>query len=157
MTATAPGALSVVPAQRQPFVGSFTPVRVASPATPADSVGMPKTVLSNARSLYLRQAGTLGESLSAARAFALSSLGPTQFACVDDLWHRESGWRWWAENKSSGAYGIPQALPGSKMAKAGEDWRTNPVTQVKWGLMYIDGRYGTACNAWRHFQQKGWY
>lgn len=60
-------------------------------------------------------------------------------------------------NKSSGAYGIPQALPGSKMAWAGADWRMNPVTQVKWGLHYISGRYGTACSAWRHFQEKGWY
>ena len=58
---------------------------------------------------------------------------------------------------SSGAYGIPQALPGSKMASAGSDWRTNPKTQIKWGLGYISGRYGDPCGAWSHFLRKNWY
>jgi len=79
-----------------------------------------------------------------------------QFGCLDNLWTRESGWRTTASNPS-GAYGIPQALPGSKMASAGDDWRTNPATQIRWGLGYIDGRYGTPCNAWAHFQSRGWY
>ena len=72
------------------------------------------------------------------------------------LWNRESGWRTTAQN-SSGAYGIPQALPGSKMASAGADWRTNAATQIKWGLGYISGRYGTPCGAWGHSQSTGWY
>jgi hypothetical protein len=80
-----------------------------------------------------------------------------QFACLVALWNRESGWRVNAQNRSSGAYGIPQALPGSKMASAGSDWRTNPATQIKWGLGYIKGRYGTPCGAWSAFQSKGWY
>lgn len=79
------------------------------------------------------------------------------FACLVELWTKESNWRVDAENKSSGAYGIPQSLPGEKMAAAGEDWRTNPATQITWGLDYIAGRYGTPCNAWNDFQQKGWY
>ena len=79
-----------------------------------------------------------------------------QFGCLNDIWSRESGWRYNAEN-ASGAYGIPQALPGSKMASAGSDWQTNPATQIKWGLGYIKGRYGTPCDAWAAWQVQGWY
>lgn len=68
-----------------------------------------------------------------------------QFDCLDKLWTRESGWRWDAENPSSGAYGIPQSLPGSKMASAGQDWKTNAATQIKWGLGYIQQRYQSPC------------
>jgi hypothetical protein len=80
----------------------------------------------------------------------------SQFGCLDDLWNQESGWRYNAEN-ASGAYGIPQALPGSKMASAGADWQTNPRTQIKWGLGYIKSLYGTPCGAWAHEQSYGWY
>jgi hypothetical protein len=80
----------------------------------------------------------------------------SQFGCLVDLWNRESGWRVNAEN-ASGAYGIPQALPGSKMATAGSDWATNPATQIKWGLGYIKGRYGTPCGAWGFWEGHGWY
>jgi hypothetical protein len=80
----------------------------------------------------------------------------TQFSCLDDIWTRESGWRWDAAN-ASGAYGIPQALPGSKMATAGADWQTNPATQIKWGLGYIQSIYGTPCSAWSFWQAHGWY
>jgi hypothetical protein len=88
----------------------------------------------------------------------LASFGfsKSQFGCLDNLWNAESGWRWNAEN-ASGAYGIPQSLPGSKMASAGADWRTNPATQIKWGLGYIKGIYGTPCGAWAHEQADGWY
>ena len=79
-----------------------------------------------------------------------------QFSCLDSLWQRESHWSVYASNPS-GAYGIPQALPGSKMASAGDDWRTNPATQIRWGLGYIAGRYGTPCGAWHHSQSYGWY
>ena len=79
-----------------------------------------------------------------------------QDGCLNDLWNAESGWRWNAEN-ASGAYGIPQALPGSKMASAGPDWQTNPTTQIKWGLGYIKSTYGTPCNAWAHEEADGWY
>jgi hypothetical protein len=79
-----------------------------------------------------------------------------QFGCLDRLWTRESGWRVTASNPS-GAYGIPQALPGSKMASAGSDWRTNPATQIRWGLGYIASVYGGPCNAWAHSQSHNWY
>jgi hypothetical protein len=80
-----------------------------------------------------------------------------QFPCLDKLWKKESGWNYRAENRSSGAYGIPQALPGSKMAKFGDDWETSAATQIKWGLDYIEGRYDTPCSAWSHSQSTGWY
>ncbi|HWS49793.1 MAG TPA: lytic transglycosylase domain-containing protein [Microbacterium sp.] len=83
--------------------------------------------------------------------------GDDQFACLVALWNKESGWRVNAYNASSGAYGIPQSLPGSKMASAGADWETNPATQISWGLGYIGGRYGTPCGAWDHSQRRGWY
>ncbi len=85
------------------------------------------------------------------------SWGEDQHSCLVDLWNRESGWRHNADNPNSSAYGIPQALPGSKMASAGADWRTNPETQIKWGLNYIDKRYKTPCGAWSAFKKKGWY
>src|SRR5690606_10298099 len=80
-----------------------------------------------------------------------------QRTCVIKLWNKESNWRWWADNPSSSAYGIPQALPGRKMASAGSDWRTNPVTQIKWGLRYIKDRHGSPCGAWSHSKARGWY
>lgn len=80
-----------------------------------------------------------------------------EFRCLVALWQKESGWNPYAKNPSSGAYGIPQSLPGTKMATAGADWQTNPATQIRWGLGYIEGRYGTPCNAWGHSQSKGWY
>ncbi|MET0734597.1 MAG: lytic transglycosylase domain-containing protein [Microbacterium sp.] len=83
--------------------------------------------------------------------------GDDQFACLVALWNKESGWRVNAHNRSSGAYGIPQALPGSKMASVGADWETNPATQIAWGLGYIGARYGSPCGAWDHSQRKGWY
>ncbi|GAB3255001.1 aggregation-promoting factor C-terminal-like domain-containing protein [Nocardioides dilutus] len=81
----------------------------------------------------------------------------SQFGCLDSLWERESKWNVYADNPNSSAYGIPQALPGSKMASAGADWRTNPVTQIRWGLGYIEDRYGSPCGAWSHSQRVGWY
>jgi hypothetical protein len=80
-----------------------------------------------------------------------------QFGCLEKLWTKESHWNHKASNRSSGAYGIPQALPGSKMASVASDWRTNPATQIKWGLGYIEGRYGSPCKAWSHSQSVGWY
>ena len=80
-----------------------------------------------------------------------------QFGCLDSLYMRESGWNATADNPTSSAYGIPQALPGSKMSSAGADWATNPVTQIRWGLGYIQDRYGSPCSAWGHSQSVGWY
>jgi hypothetical protein len=80
-----------------------------------------------------------------------------QFSCLDPLWAHESGWNVTAYNPGSGAYGIPQALPGSRMASAGPNWQTNAATQIRWGLKYIKGIYGSPCGAWGHEQATGWY
>ena len=81
----------------------------------------------------------------------------SQMSCLIPLWMGESSWRVNAENASSGAYGIPQSLPGSKMASAGPDWRTDAATQIEWGLGYIRDRYGSPCGAWGFKQGHGWY
>lgn len=83
--------------------------------------------------------------------------GEDQFGCLDSLWTKESQWRVNADNPYSSAYGIPQALPGSKMASAGADWATNPVTQIRWGLGYIEDRYGSPCAAWSHSVSHNFY
>ncbi len=83
--------------------------------------------------------------------------GRTQFACLDSLWSKESQWRTSADNPTSSAYGIPQALPGARMATMGQDWRTNPLTQIRWGLQYIESSYGTPCAAWAHSRATNWY
>jgi hypothetical protein len=80
-----------------------------------------------------------------------------QFPCLNALWSHESGWRVTATNPTSGAYGIPQSLPGSKMASMGADWRTSARTQIRWGLGYIRGRYGTACAALASLRTRNWY
>ena len=80
-----------------------------------------------------------------------------QFPCLDSLWTKESGWNPTADNPTSSAYGIPQALPGEKMASAGADWATNPATQIRWGLGYIAEVYGSPCSAWSHSQANNWY
>jgi hypothetical protein len=103
-----------------------------------------------------------GTSAGEAQAIARGMLagygwGDDQFGCLVSLWDRESGWNSRAYNASSGAYGIPQALPGSKMSSAGADWETNAATQISWGLGYISGRYGSPCGAWDHSNSVGWY
>ena len=83
--------------------------------------------------------------------------GASDFTCFDNIIMRESRWRINATNPSSGAYGIPQALPGSKMASAGSDWRTNPATQIIWAIGYMKDRYGSPCQAWSFKRSHGWY
>lgn len=95
----------------------------------------------------------IGCALLLEAGFTLSDMAN----CLEPLWTKESGWNHLSSNGGSGAYGIPQALPGNKMAAYGDDWKTNPATQVKWGLSYITSRYGTPCKAWATFQDKGWY
>jgi hypothetical protein len=97
------------------------------------------------------------DSVANAKAYARNRLGATQYACLDDIFYYESKWNPLAENPRSGAYGIPQALPGSKMAAFGSNWRTSPLTQVKWGIWYVNDRYGSACAAWEHIEATGWY
>ena len=80
-----------------------------------------------------------------------------QFTCLDNLWTKESKWNYKARNKSSGAHGIAQALPATKMEIVGTDWRTNPVTQITWGLKYIEERYEYPCRAWSKSKRSNWY
>ncbi len=112
-----------------PTTGTATPINV----DPSSAQGIAKTLL------------------------AQRGMGDDQFSCLVQMWDNESGWRVNAQNSSTGAYGIPQALPGSKMAAYGADWQTNPKTQILWGLAYIQGRYGTPCQAWASWQAQGWY
>ena len=83
--------------------------------------------------------------------------GIDQMSCLVPMWNKESHWNERDKNPSSGAYGIPQALPATKMAKYGADYLTNPVPQIRWGLSYIQGRYDTPCKAWSFWQAHGWY
>lgn len=132
-------AVAVQAAQGDALVSADTPVPVAVSTTPA--------VVAN----------PTGAQAVAWEQVQARGWGADQFACLVSLWNKESGWRVNAANASSGAYGIPQALPGSKMASAGADWQTNAATQITWGLGYIAGRYSTPCGAWTHSQSTGWY
>ncbi|MEU3604418.1 transglycosylase SLT domain-containing protein [Streptomyces sp. NPDC035033] len=96
-------------------------------------------------------------SISEVKAIARQMIPASQFQCFSNIVDHESGWNYRAVNPSSGAYGLVQALPGSKMSSAGADWQTNPATQIKWGLSYMDGRYGSPCGAWSFWQANRWY
>lgn len=94
---------------------------------------------------------------TANRLAATAGWGGAQTTCLDELWTRESRFEVTAVNPQSGAYGIPQALPATKMAAAGPAWRTDAATQIRWGLGYIRATYGSPCAAWAHEQTDGWY
>jgi hypothetical protein len=109
-------------------------------------------------------AKTKSEDLSDADPRALAralmpqfGMSSSEFDCLDNIWSQESGWNVHADNPTSSAYGIPQALPGSKMSSAGPNWEDNAETQIRWGLGYIRDRYGSACAAWSYKQGAGWY
>ncbi|UWF78612.1 phospholipase [Microbacterium neungamense] len=112
-----------------------------------------------AEAAALASANTVEGAKATAREMAASQYGwgEGEFSCLESLWNKESGWNYQAYNDSSGATGIPQALPGSKMASAGADWQTNAATQIAWGLGYIDAVYGSPCAAWGHSQATNWY
>ena len=107
----------------------------------------------------LAAANTPDGARAAARSIEAATYGwgDDQFQCLNSLWTKESGWSYTARNAGSGAGGIPQSLPASKMATAGADWATNAATQIKWGLGYIARSYGTPCSAWAHSQAMNWY
>jgi hypothetical protein len=96
------------------------------------------------------------DTVTNARLYVKNRIGPAQYNCIDYIFTRESGWNPRAANPS-GAYGIPQAKPGSKMATFGSNWRYSPLTQVKWGIWYVNSRYGSACQALTFFKSHGWY
>ncbi len=96
-------------------------------------------------------------SVAQIQAMARQMVPSDQFQCFSNIVDHESSWNYQAVNASSGAYGLFQALPGSKMSSVGDDWRTNPATQIKWGLNYMDSRYGSPCEAWSFWQANNWY
>lgn len=122
-------------------------------------IAQSKQVTSRGGTSVRAATGTKAEYQAYAKNLCINTYGWTEndFNCLVKLWERESNWNPNAHNKSSGAHGIPQSLPASKMASEGSDYMTNYKTQVKWGLKYIKNRYGTPANAWAHSQQKGWY
>jgi hypothetical protein len=100
---------------------------------------------------------TAAEALGQQLLVSYGGFSSAQWPCLYSLWARESGWNVYAENGASGAYGIPQSLPGDKMASIASDWQTNPATQIKWGLSYIKTTYGTPCAAWQNEESYGYY
>ena len=137
------------------------PEVVQTPTTTANSTAK-KQVATTTQSATPTTPKAVAVSPGSAQAEAASQMqaygwGADQLTCLISLWEKESNWKSTAENPSSGAYGIPQSLPGTKMASAGADWKTNPATQIKWGLGYIKDRYKTPCGAWGHSVQVGWY
>ena len=122
-------------------------------------IAQSKQVTSRGGTSVRAATGTKAEYQAYAKNLCINTYGWTEndFNCLVKLWERESNWNPNAHNKSSGAHGIPQSLPASKMASEGDDYYTNGKTQIRWGLKYIKNRYGTPSNAWAHSQQKGWY
>lgn len=131
---------------------------VAAAQKAAEEAAAKAAAEAQAAAAALAQVNTPDGARSVARSMAASKYGwgDDQFQCLNSLWNRESGWDYQAQNPS-GATGIPQALPGSKMSSFGSDWATNAATQIAWGLSYIAGSYGTPCGAWGHSQSSGWY
>ena len=151
-------ALAVSGAYENSFTRDGYSVIAAPPPPPPEPVVEKSESKSGGGSSLPRVTADPGSAQAIAHDMILArGWGEDQFSCLVALWNKESGWRVNAANPSSGAYGIPQALPGSKMGSAGSDWATNPATQIEWGLGYISGRYGTPCGAWGHSQAVGWY
>lgn len=118
--------------------------------TAAPAARKPAAVQEQTRSSVLAAVSNNPRDIAQAMAATRGWTG-SEWVCLDKLWSHESMYETTVRNSVSGAYGIPQALPASKMASAGPDWRTNPVTQIEWGLSYIEGRYGTPCGAWSYW------
>lgn len=151
------------PENRVVLVGTAAPV-VAAPSTGSGSSGSSESGSSGSGSSGSSEPAAPVQTYSggdsrgiAQQMVAARGWGADQWSCLDQLWQKESNWNHTAQNPTSSAYGIPQSLPGSKMASAGSDWRTNPATQIEWGLGYIAGRYGNPCGAWAHSQARNWY
>lgn len=172
----------VVPAPQAPSVpgpataqeGTYSlhlPASARSPLTKPKSVAVKKPapakllVKSTAHNVATKRAsragrrGTKPYNLAYARNYSRLVVGwdSAQFSCLNKLWTGESNWRPMAKNRRSGAYGIPQALPGHKMRSAGNDWKTNPDTQIRWGVKYIKIKYQTPCKALKFKRNRGWY
>ena len=136
-----------------------TSLTLAQEKKAADDAAQAAAEQAAAEAAALAQANTPDGAKATARQMMADRYGwgEDQFSCLNSLWTKESGWNYQAYNASGGATGIPQALPGSKMASAGSDWQTNAATQISWGLGYIDSVYGSPCSAWGHSQASNWY
>ncbi|WP_236240877.1 MULTISPECIES: transglycosylase SLT domain-containing protein [unclassified Streptomyces] len=115
------------------------------------------TVLLGASGAVMGMTAPASAAPTDAQAIAKKMVPAGQYTCFSKIIERESGWDHTATNASSGAYGLVQALPASKMASAGSDWKTNPATQIEWGLDYMNDRYGSPCGAWKFWQANHWY
>jgi hypothetical protein len=132
---------------------------VAQEKKAAEDAAAAAIAQAEAEAAALADANTVEGAKATARSLAASTYGwgEDQFSCLNSLWQKESQWNYQAYNAGSGATGIPQALPGSKMASAGSDWQSNAATQIAWGLDYIERAYGAPCSAWGHSQSTDWY
>jgi murein DD-endopeptidase MepM/ murein hydrolase activator NlpD len=144
--------LATADAQRRAVAAQAARVAAAKKAAAAAQLRARAQAKARATRAALRNPQAVARIMVAERGWSSG-----QFSCLRSLWQRESEWDPRADNPTSSAYGIPQALPGAKMASAGRDWRTNPVTQITWGLEYIENRFGTPCGAWAHSESHGWY
>ena len=128
-------------------------------ATPVGAIFSSEMALVSAISLQVEMARTIVGAKVVAQSILSQEYGMNegQFTCLNKLWTRESHWNYKAHNSRSGAHGIAQALPAVKMAVIADDWRSNPVTQIRWGLRYITMRYDTPCKAWSKFQRSRYY
>ena len=128
-------------------------------ATPVGAIFSSEMALVSSISLQVEMARTISGAKMVAKIILFDEYGMSegQFVCLNKLWTRESHWNYKARNPRSGAHGIAQALPAEKMAVIADDWRSNPVTQIRWGLRYITMRYDTPCKAWSKFQRSRYY
>jgi len=132
---------------------------VALASTPVGSMFSSDMALVSSISLQVEMARTIIGAKKVAKAIMAEEFGfnDAQFSCLNSLWTKESHWNYKAHNYRSGAHGIAQALPAEKMSVIATDWRSNPVTQIRWGLRYITMRYDTPCRAWSHFKSRHYY
>ena len=128
-------------------------------ATPVGAIFSSEMALVSSISLQVEMARTISGAKMVAKVILFDEYGMSegQFICLNKLWTKESHWNYKARNPRSGAHGIAQALPAEKMSVIAEDWRSNPVTQIRWGLRYITMRYETPCKAWSKFQRSRYY
>ena len=143
-------------------LGAAAAAASSAPARPtalpsADRLTTGRLTTGRPAATHVPRSVKLATVLEPAAGTASTPLTPRQFPYLNWLWDRESSWNVHAENPYSGAYGIPQALPGAKMATAGPDWRTSARTQIRWGLRYIRSTYGSPLRAWEHEVTYGWY
>lgn len=145
-TAQATPAPTPDPIEDEPAVATFLPAGPSATALPAPTSATPDPATP----------APYRDTVWNARTYVKNRIGAKQYDCINAIWTAESKWNPRASN-GNGAYGIPQAYPGSKMAAFGSNWRYSPLTQVKWGLWYVTNRYGSACAAFDFWQGSGWY